>query len=124
MKNASDLDKLVELILTYQGKDGYPYIERFDRNYILNNIEEKSEIQLIEKHFQDFDPKGLDIIDFAKAFLNLIPHQEDETLYLTIALIDLYKDINETFDLKNKVKASDVLNYIVDVFSFPYLLKN
>ena len=70
---------------------------------------------MLEKNFKDYDIKGIDIVDFVKIFLNLLSHEEDETLYITVAIIDLFRDICESYQLSNKVRARDVLNYVVDV---------
>jgi len=112
---SSDLEYLVKQVVTYKGTAVHPYIERYTKSWLIHMIEETDQIQKIETVFKQFDNKGVDLIDFTRAFLNLVHHEEDETLYITIALIDLFKDICETFNLNNLVSAKDVLNYIVEV---------
>ncbi len=111
----SDVENLVQQILSYKGKGDLPYVEKYDKNWIVRTFEEKSQIQMIEKGFKLYDDNGADLIDFTRIFLNSIEHAEDETLYLTISLIDLFKDICESYGLKSHVKSKDVLNYIVEV---------
>jgi len=113
----SDVENLVQQILGYKGKGDTPYVEKYDKNWIVRTFEEKSQIQMIEKGFKLYDENGADLIDFTRIFLNSIEHAEDETLYLTISLIDLFKDICESYGLKSHVKSKDVLNYIVEVIS-------
>ena len=113
--SSNNFDALIEKIITYRSLDRIPHIEKFNRFWLLNMLEEKNEFQLIEDHFKTHEIKGVDIIDFIKALLNLIPHEEDETLYITVGLIDLYRDICETFGLKDTVKASNILDYVVEV---------
>jgi hypothetical protein len=110
-----EIESLAEKILNYKGKFSVPMINRITKDYIRELIEEKDEIQLIQKNFREFNAKGADIIDFVRIFLNILSHEQDETLYLAISLIDLFKDICETYNLKNLVKSQDILNYVVDV---------
>jgi len=113
-----DFTNVVQKILSFRDLEGTLHIEKFNKDWILTMIGEKNEIQLIEKQFQESDPRGLDLVDFTRAFLNIIPHQETETLYICAGLIDLFKDICETFELKEFIKGIDVLNYLVEVILF------
>jgi len=116
---AGELESLVKQVIEYKGPLKRPYIERYNKHWLINNIEETDQIQKMEQIFRQYDSKGIDLIDFCRAFLNMIAHEEDETLYIVIALIDLFKDICETFNLSNLVNAKDVLNYIVEVKTRP-----
>jgi len=113
---AGELESLVKQVIEYKGPLKRAYIERYNKNWLMNNIEETDQIQKMEQIFRQYDAKGIDLIDFCRAFLNMIQHEEDETLYIVIALIDLFKDICETFNLSNMVNSKDVLNYIVENF--------
>ena len=81
-------------------------------------IEEPDQIKAIEQKFKELNHAGVDIIDFTRAFLAIIPHQENETLYIVMGLVDLFKEICESFGLTNHVRGSDVINYIVDGNNF------
>lgn len=37
---------------------------------------ERDKINQLEKMFQNYDKKGVDIIDFVRVFLNLLEHEE------------------------------------------------
>jgi len=111
----NDVDSIVQKILTYKGKGKVPYLEKFNKAWIVSTFEEKSQIQLIERGFKIYDNHGADLLDFTRIFLNAIEHEQDETLYLAISLIDLFKEICETYGLKSHVKSKDVLNFIVEV---------
>ena len=50
--------------------------------------------------------------------LRVIEHQELETLYLAVALIDLYKSIQEAYLLDGNIKLKDLTNYLCDVAKF------
>jgi hypothetical protein len=113
-----DIERLVEKVLNFKGRGTRLFVEKYSKAYILSIIEERDEIQLIQRNLREYDVKGVDIIDFVRIFLNLIPHNDEETLYFTVGLIDLFKDICETFNLTNTIKSGDILNYIVEVGSF------
>jgi len=38
-----------------------------------------------------FPSRGLDIIDFVRLMLKNVPHREDETIFVVMALIDMFK---------------------------------
>jgi len=104
-------------LLTYHGEDGIPYVEKFTKEWIQRTCEEKGELQIIQKYFARYNDKGLDLIDFTKELLNILAQKDDETLFLTIGLIDFYQDICDLFNLEGSAKASDILNYIIELFS-------
>ena len=113
-----DPDRLIENILNYRkpASSSTAFIDKYDMSYIIHSIEEKDQIRVIELAFLKFEPKGVDLIDFVRVLLNIIGHEKDETLYLTIGLVDLFKDICETYGLQqNFLKAKDILNYVVEV---------
>lgn len=111
----ANMDNLVEKIVNYKGDTSIPHIEKFTKNWISSVIEESDAIQSIEKRFIEYGGKGLDVYDFTRVFLNILPHGQDETLYLTIALIDLFKNVCDAYTLDTYVKSNDILNYIVEV---------
>ena len=111
-----DLDSLIDKIVEYRGETHkIPYIERFNKKWISSIVEEIQEIQSIEKKLMIYDKRGVDIFNFVRVFLNVIHHEEDETLYLAVALIDLFRNICDAYDLETQVKSKDILNYLVDV---------
>lgn len=73
---------------------------------------DKSKIIEIEK---SFPPKGLDIIDFVRLMLNSISHRDDETLYLAMALVELFKRISENLNLVNTIHMKHITSIICDV---------
>jgi hypothetical protein len=113
--NAKQAEEIIQKILLYKKNYERPMVEMVNRDFIINLIEEKTEIEVVQQYLSKHAQEGVDLVDFVKIFLNVVSHGEDETLYLTIALIDLFKEICETYNLKDKVGSSDILNYIVDV---------
>jgi len=45
--------------------------------------------------------------------LNYIYHDHKETLYIAVSLIDFYKAVAESDDKINKIKFSDITNYLI-----------
>jgi len=116
-ENSKNWEQIVESIIKYTGNQQVPYIEVFNKNWIANILGDVAEINNVEKKFAEFqNKKGLDVLTFVRAFLNILSHDEDETLYLTIALIDLFRTICDTNGLEAYAKSNDVLNYIVENF--------
>ncbi len=120
-ENIKNWEQIVQNIINYKGGDQQqqqtPYIEVYNKNWIANILGDVTEINNVERKFAEFQQKkGLDVLSFVRAFLNIIAHDEDETLYLTMALIDLFRTICDTYSLEVYAKSKDVLNYIVENF--------
>ena len=116
--NIPNLEKLIEKIILYKENNdprNQLCIEKYDTNWILNEIGESDELQRIENKFKEYDVKGVDLIDFVRILLSVIEHKEEQTLYIVMSIIDLFKEISESFGLSNIIQASDVINYIVEV---------
>ena len=114
----ADLEKLLQKITSLKDEGRNLYIEKYNKAWILSIIRESDQIKLLEQRFKDFESHGIDIIDFVKVFLNMIEHTEKETLYIVLALIDLFKDICESYGLTTHVRCVDLVNYIIDVTTF------
>src|SRR5690242_7110199 len=99
--NAKQAEEIIQKILLYKKNYERPMIEMVNRDFIINLIEEKSEIEVVQQYLSKHAQEGVDLVDFVKIFLNVVSHGEDETLYLTVALIDLFKEICETYNLKD-----------------------
>lgn len=110
-----DVDAMLEKLVQYRTGTEKPHIEKYSKEYVMGVIDDRDQIQLINHNIHETDPKGIDVVDFVKLLLSIIPHTEDQTLYITAGIIDLFKDICETYSLNNLVKGIDVLNYIVEV---------
>lgn len=117
----SDLENLITKIITYTEKGQEPSFHKFNKDWILTTVEENEDISNIQQHFQKYDQRGVDIIDFVRIFLNIIPHTETETIFLVIGLIELFKDICDSSGLTTHVTAKDVFNFITDVSVLLYL---
>ncbi|KAL4438771.1 hypothetical protein ABPG74_013444 [Tetrahymena malaccensis] len=74
----------------------------------------KDYLQELEKKFVDSGHKTMDILQFIYTFLSLIPHNEEETIFLTLGLIELFKSICENLNMAQEVKFSDITTSICD----------
>lgn len=106
-----DLENLVQKIIDYTDERQVNYLSKFTVEYIASAIE-KDKITLLERAFKDFDKKGVDIIDFVKIFLSIVSHQEKETLYLVMALVEFFRIISENRNTPNFLKFQDITDYI------------
>lgn len=59
----------------------------------------------------------MSIYDFAFYLLNIIPHKVEETLYLTMSIIDLYKEIINSQSLDEKIKINQFTSYLTKIIS-------
>ncbi len=112
--SSSEVEKIVSKIINFKDESGNFYLQKFSLANIVSLIE-KDKIGLLEKKFKDYDKKGVDIIDFVRIFLNIIEHNEEETLYLVIAVIEFFRVVSESLDMTSFVKCSDITNFICDV---------
>lgn len=108
-------EHLVNRLLDYKGTSKTLYIEKFTIEWIIHTIQEKDQILAIEKSFEPYEQQGADLVEFTKVLLSIIEHQEDETLYLTISIVDFFKEICETYCLNNLVRSKDIVNYLIEV---------
>ena len=79
-------------------------IQQLDREKIVSS----------EKNYH-LNDNTMDIISFVRFFLNIFTHEEHETLFLTIALIDIFKEISEAQNMSQTIKFVDLTNLICDV---------
>ena len=110
-----DLEEVITRVISYQGEGDSRYIDKFNKDKIVKMIEDQANMEDLQKQINQYGAGGLDLVLFIRVFLCTVKHDRDETLYLAIALMDLFKDICETYGLHQRVKSSDVLNYILEV---------
>jgi DNA helicase-2/ATP-dependent DNA helicase PcrA len=67
-------------------------------------------IALIEKYLKD----GFNLLEFVRFFLNILPHTHIENLYITIGLIDLFREITLRTH-KEKIILKDITDFMCDV---------
>ncbi len=112
-----EIEKIIDKIVSLRDESSVLYLKKYTKNWLLASIEESEQIKQIEQKFKEYDSRGVDIVDFVRIFLGIIHHNDKETLYIVVALIELFKDIVETYTLATHVRCIDVINYIIDVIS-------
>ena len=115
------LESLIDRLIYFKEEKTILSIDKYSTNWILAQIGESDEIRMMELKFKEYDAKGVDIIDFVRIILSVIEHEENQTLYIVIGAIDLFKEICESFNLSNLITCGDVVNYIVEVIYHHFL---
>jgi hypothetical protein len=69
-------------------------IFKYNIKYLML-IFDQPKLKQIDQKFKDYHEAGVDILDFIRIFVSLIEHKLEESLYLTLGLIDLFKAISE-----------------------------
>ena len=116
LDNKDNIEKITAKIINMKDDNNIQYVDKYNKNWIIDLIQEKPTITIIGEQFKEYDiSNGVDIVDFVTIFLTAIEHTEYETLYICFSLIDLFKEICEFYELINLIKHSDLLNYLVEV---------
>ena len=117
--NSSGQDEMVKLminkIIHKTDKAGDPLLNKFGPDWLVEKLNGKM-LSDIEQKFKEYEAKGVDVIDFVKILLSSFAHQQSETIYLVVSLVELYKNITESFNITENVRFKDFTNFIVEVF--------
>lgn len=95
-------------------EQGANCFRKFDSKYLIDYLD-RSKIESIERLF-DSNTKKMCVVDFVKFFLALIPHEEVETLFLAMALIDTFKEIS-TKNREKEITFLDLTNYLCETIT-------
>jgi hypothetical protein len=90
-------------------------LRKYDKEWLIE-ILNGEKLQMIENKFKEFDKRGVDVVDFVKIFLTCFDHQDYETIYIVISLIEFFKTMLESLGLEVYVKFTHFTNFIVEVF--------
>lgn len=101
-------------MIGYKSQNNQNLFETINQDYVFS-LFEREKLQEIEKGLLDAGKKHLNIVQYVKIFLSHIDHTEEETLYLTISLIDFFKSISESLNLAQVIKFSDITTAICKV---------
>lgn len=104
----------MEKLIAFQGNAQRPLLNEFTMEFVMMLLE-KDKLSQIEAKFSAFSKEGVDIVEFVKIFLYAIPHKPHELIYITIALIDLFKSISETLALSLTLTFNNVTSFLCDV---------
>lgn len=110
--NSDRLEEIVDKIVGLaDGQDRL--IDRFNSNFLLDYFD-RSKVQRLEKVFSE-SSKKMDMVQFVRYFLSVIEHRDQETIYLTIALIDIFKELSQGKRNENEIAFLDLTNYFCEV---------
>ena len=105
----------INKIIHKNDEDGAPLLNKFGQDWLVEKLNGKM-LSDIEQKFKEYEAKGVDVIDFVKILLSSFAHQQSETIYLVVSLVELYKNITESFNITENVRFKDFTNFIVEVF--------
>jgi hypothetical protein len=88
--------------------------EAIDVEYVIGLLD-KDKILDLETYFKRRSKQSIDIVDFVRLTLNILPHSEYETLFLTMALVDLFQEISESLGMAPMITLRDITNRICEV---------
>ena len=114
VKKDKELETIVRKIITLHSIKKELLIEKFNIEWLIHELTPDI-LQLIELKFIEYGSKGVDIVNFVMIFLSMLNHQEYETLYITMGLVDMFKELAENNRETNYVKYTDVTWMLVDV---------
>ncbi|EGR34417.1 RNA recognition motif protein, putative [Ichthyophthirius multifiliis] len=99
-----------------QEEDSKQYLyDIYNIDYLIY-LMDKEKINIIKQKFDQFDKKGVDIVEFLRILLNSFELKNQEILYFSLAVIDLFKEISEKRGLPQFIVFSDLTEYICDYF--------
>ncbi|EAR85821.2 WD domain, G-beta repeat protein (macronuclear) [Tetrahymena thermophila SB210] len=110
-----DVDYLIYKIEQFKGDHNTPLIDHYTLDFIMMLID-KDKVNEIERKFKSQGKKGIDIIDFIRILITSIDHKPHETIYITLALIDLFKEISESRGMSTTISFNDFTGFICDYF--------
>ena len=71
----------------------------------------------MQSAFKQF-PEGTDLLDFIRLLLDVMPYKNDDTFFLVVCGIEIFKAICMGDRKKNHIDYKDFLNHVTDVFKF------
>lgn len=108
------LSELVQRVQDYKYKDNCVLYKVMDGDYIAGMLD-REKLQQIQKELIDNQKEFLTIIEFVRIMLQFIQHNEEETLYLTLGLVEFFKGISESLNIASKIKFTDITNAVCTV---------
>ena len=112
--SSHNIDELIDSIINKVDEKSIPYLRKYDKEWLIE-ILNGEKLQTIENKFKEYDKRCVDIVDFVKIFLTCFDHQDHETIYIVISLIEFFKTMLESLGLDQYVKFTHFTNFIVEV---------
>jgi transcriptional regulator len=108
------IDALVASLLKRTDDQGQKVIKKYTREWLVEMLQGEM-LEIIEKKFEGYQTKGLDVVDFVKVMLGIFEHAQSETIYIVLELIELFKAICESQGLKDVIRFKNFTDYIIQV---------
>jgi transcriptional regulator len=108
------IDALVETLLKRTDSSGQRVVKKYTREWLIEMLQGEM-LEIIEKKFAGYQAKGLDVVDFVKVMLGIFEHAQSETIYIVLELIELFKVICESQNLKDVIRFKNFTDYIIEV---------
>jgi len=93
--SSHNIDELINSIINRTDEKSTPLLRRYNKEWLIE-ILNGEKLQMIENKFKEFDKRGVDVVDFVKIFLTCFDHQDHETIYIVISLIEFFKTMLES----------------------------
>ena len=108
------IDALVETLLKRTDSSGQRVVKKYTREWLIEMLQGEM-LEIIEKKFAGYQATGLDVVDFVKVMLGIFEHAQSETIYIVLELIELFKVICESQNLKDVIRFKNFTDYIIEV---------
>lgn len=108
------IDALVDSLLRRTDSQGQRVVKKYTREWLVEMLQGEM-LEVIEKKFEGFQGKGLDVVDFVKVMLGIFEHAQSETVYIVLELIELFKAICESQNLHDVMRFKNFTDYIIEV---------
>ena len=108
------IDRLIQLLINNKDTYGQRLIKKYNREWLLEVLNGEI-LQIIEEKFKEQEEKGLKIVDFVKILVGIIEHSQEETIYIVLELIEFFKGVCESQNLKDVIRFRDFTNFILEV---------
>lgn len=117
LQDRGKIDALVQMLVTQKDKSGKRSIDKYNREWLIEGLQGEI-LQIVEKKFAVHQEKGLDVVDFVKVMLSIFEHSQEETIYIVLELIELFKSVCENQSLKDVIRFKNLTDYIIEVLCF------
>lgn len=109
------IDQIIINVIGYSQKNG-DLLHKYNDDFYLSYFDRFKIDETIKKIPEE--QKELETGEFVRLFLSVVTHKPDETLYLTMSLVNLYKKIKEETNNEKGVKFSDFTTFLCNVLNF------
>jgi len=103
--------QLLRLLTTYSEPGELPLVELYNVDYLLSQLD-RNRICSIERNYRPYDETGMDIVDFLRLMLSTIEHADNHTFYLSIAAVELFREVASFSGSNDKIRFEQLTDFI------------